>query len=150
MPAPCKYPTGGYSVKGVRYFEGHEGEGYNAILLRDGKVVAKVIEDASGGPVDIQFADDEEAKFKAHLATLPEEEFHGSMLKVSDGMFIEELLHLFDMQKAAARYARKGQTVFRAKEDKPGVMRIFPRPPSPETTASILAKYGDKIEFVVD
>lgn len=54
------YPASGrplYTVKGVKTFVGMEGHGYNASLYRDGKLVAFVIDDASGGPLQVEWKD---------------------------------------------------------------------------------------------
>lgn len=49
------HPT--YTVKGIKTFVGMEGHGYNASLYRDGKLVAFVIDDASGGALQIEWKD---------------------------------------------------------------------------------------------
>lgn len=46
-----------YAVKGIKTFVGMEGHGYNATLYRDGKPVAFVIDDASGGPLQVEWKD---------------------------------------------------------------------------------------------
>lgn len=46
-----------YTVKGIKTFVGMEGHGYNASLYRDGKLVAFVIDDASGGSLQIEWKD---------------------------------------------------------------------------------------------
>ena len=46
-----------YSVKGVKTFIGNEGHGFNATLYRDGKAIAFVYDDASGGPVAFEWKD---------------------------------------------------------------------------------------------
>lgn len=54
------YPASGhplYTVKGIKTFVGMEGQGYNASLYRDGKPVAFVIDDASGGPLQVEWKD---------------------------------------------------------------------------------------------
>lgn len=54
------YPASGrptYTVKGIKTFVGMEGHGYNASLYRDGKLVAFVIDDASGGPLQVEWKD---------------------------------------------------------------------------------------------
>ncbi len=84
----------GYTVNAIKTFNGMEGSGFNANLLRDGKKVAEVIDDASGGPLMIHWADDkskpvkcecrdykdemverymtpEEAKLNAYILSLP-------------------------------------------------------------------------------
>lgn len=61
-----------YAVKGVKTFVGMEGHGYNATLYRDGRQVAFVIDDASGGPLQVEWKDpSEEALLRDHAATLP-------------------------------------------------------------------------------
>ena len=47
----------GYSVKGVKTFQGMEGRGYNATLYRDNKAVALIIDDASGGGCRYEWKD---------------------------------------------------------------------------------------------
>lgn len=54
------YPASGhptYTVKGIKTFVGMGGHGYNASLYRDGKLVAFVTDDASGGPLQIEWKD---------------------------------------------------------------------------------------------
>ena len=46
-----------YTVKGIKSFIGNEGHGFNATLYRDGKAVAFVYDDASGGPVSFEWKD---------------------------------------------------------------------------------------------
>jgi hypothetical protein len=46
-----------YTIKGLKTFTGNEGQGYNVSLYRNGKRVAFVIDDASGGEVDFQWCD---------------------------------------------------------------------------------------------
>lgn len=46
-----------YTVKNLKTFTGMEGSGYNATLYRDGKAVAAIIDDASGGPLIVDWKD---------------------------------------------------------------------------------------------
>lgn len=46
-----------YKVAKVKTFKGREGEGFNADLIRDGKKVAEIINDASGGCLDFHWLD---------------------------------------------------------------------------------------------
>lgn len=46
-----------YTVKNVKTFIGNEGHGFNATLYRDGKAIAFVYDDASGGPVAFEWKD---------------------------------------------------------------------------------------------
>lgn len=57
---PAAKPTAlHYTVKGITTFNGMEGSGYNASIYRDGVRVAYVIDDASGGPLMIDWLDKE-------------------------------------------------------------------------------------------
>ncbi len=51
-----------YTVRGIKTFKGMEGEGYNATLCRDGKPVALAVDDASGGPLQIDWKDRDTGK----------------------------------------------------------------------------------------
>lgn len=54
------YPASGhptYTVKCIKTFVGMEGHGYSASLYRDGKLVAFVIDDASGRPLQVEWKD---------------------------------------------------------------------------------------------
>lgn len=47
-----------YGVSKVKVFVGIEGHGFNATLMRDGKPVALVIDDASSGPTMFNWLDE--------------------------------------------------------------------------------------------
>lgn len=77
-------PSGEYEVKGIKTFTGMEGGGYNATLYRNGKKVAAVIDDASGGPLMVEWVDYQKpripvkvskygGKYKATVQMTPEE-----------------------------------------------------------------------------
>lgn len=44
-----------YTLSKIKTFNGHEGQGLNATLLKDGKPVAFILDDANGGEVDFDF-----------------------------------------------------------------------------------------------
>lgn len=65
-------PVDTYSVKGVKSFRGMDTDGYNCTLYRDGKKVAFVIEEGSGGEPMFDFVSrDAEAELQAFVKTLP-------------------------------------------------------------------------------
>lgn len=65
-----------YTIRGVRTFQGMEGDGLNATLYRDGKKVAFILDEGCGGCMDFQWEDGhhnskvEEALFKNFIAEL--------------------------------------------------------------------------------
>ncbi|MFA5702922.1 MAG: hypothetical protein WC982_05315 [Advenella sp.] len=104
----------GWTVDKLKEFKGMEGSGYNADLYRDGVKVAEVIDDASGGPLMIQWLDKatetfdtvdyqgkpfarrctkEEKLLLEYVATLPAYECHGMTLAHSDETFVDDLVN---------------------------------------------------------
>lgn len=63
----------GYTVNAIKSFTGMEGPGFNANLLRDGKKVAEVIDDASGGPLMIHWADEKASPVKCQCRDYKDE-----------------------------------------------------------------------------
>lgn len=53
-----------YTAKNIVTFNGMEGGGFNASLYRDGKRVAYVIDDASGGDIIVDWLDKEKAEWE--------------------------------------------------------------------------------------
>ena len=91
------WPRHGYSVRNVKCFRGMEGEGFNATFYRDGRRIAFVIDDASGGEIHIQWTDPhtrdaEEIRFLEFLKALPKERSRGVEYSVSPDMFIAVLV----------------------------------------------------------
>lgn len=65
-------PVDTYSVKGIKTFKGMDTDGYNCTLYKDGKKVAFVIEEGSGGEPMFDFVSREaEADLLAFVKTLP-------------------------------------------------------------------------------
>jgi hypothetical protein len=76
-------PLAVYSVRNVKTFTGMEGPGFNATLCRDGKPVAMVIDDASGGCFDFQWlVPGEAAHLEAICKQMPPSEFDGMSVPV--------------------------------------------------------------------
>jgi len=153
--------TGGYSVKGVKLFEGREGEGFNLTLLRNGKPVAFCIDSGNGGDVRMDWTDGgwqgAEAKaLDAHLASLPPEKWQDKDsshdLPVSSGMFLWELVNVEQEKKTLRRWCKR-KTVFRVDGEKygPGAWAIFETPCTPESRQKVESRYpGRKIVYAND
>lgn len=57
MIATKKAPVAGYSLKGVKTFQGMDGHGLNAVLMRDGKAVAFILDEGCGGEMRFRWND---------------------------------------------------------------------------------------------
>lgn len=122
-PQPLKI-DGGYSVTKIKTFRGMEGGGYNADLLRDGKKVAFLCDDASGGPLRIEWCDEkapkvnvlaapsdpkaepvtykgtpEELLLTAFCRALPSYEAHGMTFNMTPDTFVDDLVNMHGCAK---------------------------------------------------
>ncbi|MNJ07169.1 hypothetical protein D3C81_441970 [compost metagenome] len=89
-----------YSVDKVKFQRGQEGQGFVCKLLRNGKVVAEVIDYAMGGPFDFDWKVEGEAQILAkHVATLPQVDVFGTMMDMNDEMFVDEFINDFQLLK---------------------------------------------------
>lgn len=105
-----------YTVKGVKSFIGNEGHGFNATLYRDGKAVAFVYDDASGGPVAFEWKDRdgglvevetrthdgrpwtvkmtrEERAYHTFVSAMPKQSFEGMELDVTMDIHVSGLVN---------------------------------------------------------
>jgi hypothetical protein len=66
----------GYELKNIKTFLGREGHGLNAVICRDGKPVAFVLDDANGGMIEIDFTNPGQtaASYEANKRTARQEE----------------------------------------------------------------------------
>ncbi len=133
-----------------------EGEGFNAMLYRDGRRIAFVIDDASGGEIRIQWTDphtrdEEEVRFLEFLKTLPKEQLDGTEYSVNPDMFIATLVDEASNEKRLRRMFRT-QTLFRLKSDRTDddKWRVIKAPFSPEVKAQLVKKYGDQLARVLN
>lgn len=123
-----------YTVKGVKSFIGNEGHGFNATLYRDGKAVAFVYDDASGGPVCFEWKDradglvevqtktydgkpwtvkmtNEEKRLHDLCASMPKQKFEGMELDVTMDILVGDLVNDALLLKDVARMT-KGKIAF--------------------------------------
>lgn len=160
-----------YTVNAVKTFRGHDGEGYNANLLRDGKKVAIVVDLADGGETQITWLDFKEKTEivctspydgKEHRYNgSPEEkrfveflekktyvcEFDGKATRHTAGTFIESLVSGFLDKKKFDRLSKK-ETLFRVKGDPEGEWRTIKKPYDDKTIEDIVKNYGEQIEAI--
>lgn len=118
LPADCPY-----SVKGVKSFRGMEGYGFNAVLYRDGKKIALVIDEGNGGSMIFEWTsgprwDNFETKslqeYAKSLPPLPADPAWGTgaePLPMNDELLVAELVSEFEFQQKTRRQLKK-KTLF--------------------------------------
>jgi hypothetical protein len=161
-----------YEVKNVKGFMGMDCPGYNCTLYCDGKRVAKVINDGSGGPtmfewldrdaprVDITFHDykDEVRTYKGtpqekRLVEYADSQTYecpdGSTRTHNAETLVGDLVGDYEETKQFKRWCRN-KTYFRLKGDKKGRWSYFNVKYSPEVKRQIERRYGDRIEEILN
>ena len=159
---------GDYSVKNVKSFMGREGYGFNCTLYRGKKRVAFCIDDASGGMVDIDWANtpndikdkkawDEWRAWRAneqkllddHIATLPKVESHGTELTIDEGWFVTDLVSQWEEGKEVRKIQKacSKKILFRTSDCKVGGYYIQNIPYTHEFADKLRAKYGNDVEI---
>lgn len=149
-----------YTVKGVKSFIGNEGHGFNATLYRDGKAVAFVYDDASGGPVAFEWKDrdgglvevetrthdgrpwtvkmtHEERAYHTFVSAMPKQSFEGMELDVTMDIHVSDLVNDALLLKDVARMT-KGKVAF-IKAD--GKLYTAKCEPNEKNIAAIKAKH---------
>jgi hypothetical protein len=140
-------PLTAYTVRSVKTFTGMEGPGFNAMLCRDGKPVAFVIDDANGGCLHFQWnSRAEEMALEAACKQMPPTDFEGMSIAYNPDMLLSRLVDRHENDKRLKRIARK-KTLFRVKGDDPEEWRTLNV--VGEKAAQYLArKYGEQIEAI--
>lgn len=142
-----------YTVKNVKTFEGMEGIGFNASLYQGGKKIAFVIDDATGGDLQIQWHDKTaKTALLEYINTLPDCDIDGTgehLVSMSVDIFISELVNQH-MERQQKRRWCKNATVFRVKGDRQGEYRKVPVPYSSAVKAKLIEEYGDDLEEIVN
>lgn len=117
-----------YSVNGVKSFRGHDGNGFNANLLKYGKKIAFVQDMASGGCYDFHFVDgwkcQDAQDFENYIKSLPEVDTDWGKMKQNADMFVAKLVGKFEDDRNVKRWC-KTQVVFTVKSDKLGEYRTL-------------------------
>lgn len=150
-----------YTVKNVRTFQGMEDQGFNATLYRDGKRVALVIYEGSGGCCmfrwdgDREKRDSEEKLLKEHAASLPSVKTDLPDHKSPDKKFeyqpdmdavVFDLVGAYEFRRMLKRNCRT-KTLFRLPDDKPDTWRTVQRRYDPVVKAHLVKKYGPQVEI---
>lgn len=146
-----------YSLRKVKVFEGQEGMGFNAELLRDGRPVAFVINSANGGEFDYQWycVDNKEMlKLREFARAQAPVKSGGIELAMDMDLYVGSLLDT-DLEDKQKRKWCRSKCVFRLKGDKDGEYRTIPVPKGnpglmAECIARIKEKYGGRIGEILN
>lgn len=156
-----------YTLTGMKTFRGQEGNGFNATLLKDGRKVCLVYDDASGGPMSFEWTDYaaprvvfdtvgwNEKPFQRQCTPL-EKEFlehvraHGGpdcQGCEGEAMFISKMIDDASFLKTLKRKCAKS-TVFSLKTDEEGSYRTLNVGWGPKAWEWLDQKYGDQLREV--
>ncbi|MEI7436000.1 MAG: hypothetical protein WCL16_04230 [bacterium] len=164
-----------YTVKAIKSFMGMDCPGFNATLCMDGKKIAEVINDGSGGETRFNWEDrkalkvtipwvdwkgnptmacctPEEAGLMEHIRGMRWEDLSGSQDltgQINPGVFVENLINDFKEQSRFRRFCRTS-TLFRIKGDKPDEWRTIEQAFTPQIKALIVGKYGNQVESIMN
>ncbi len=141
-----------YSVKNIKTFQGHEWNGFECSLYKNGKNIGKVVETGSGGETNFYLNEGEEDILNTHCKSLPKYErswTKGKMVETTSDLFIAELVDKFEMDKKKKKLC-KTKILFRLKGDKKRNYRSFKGLYTPEIKKSLYMEHGDKIEEIVN
>jgi hypothetical protein len=161
------------TVSSIKTFTGMEGSGYNAILHLDGKKVAQVIDDATGGPLMLNWLDDgkstlmisfrdyqdeeklvergtrspAEKKIMDHLLTMPKyEAWKDHFTYPSIETFVDDIVNEAMLEKSFLSSARRYmKKVVGLRPD--GAIMLFKLKPGMLETMNEAAKQGLRTRF---
>lgn len=138
-----------YTVAKVKSFMGMDCPGFNATLLRNGKKVAEVIQDGSGGETMVHWASGQESDLFAAFLLGKTYTFNGAVENHNTETMIGQLVDDFENKKKIKRWC-KTQTVFRVAGDQDGTYRTLKTIYCPKTVEFIRQKYGNTIVELYD
>lgn len=140
------YP--GWSVSGLKFFRGMEGDGFNATILKDGKKVVFVIDEGNGGEINFDGIDKEWEKKLDELVELrrndkPDSTEPGgfSERKAFDkGWLVSDMTSKWEFE-AKIRRALKKKLVFTLPGDGDYSFRALNAPYDERSKAHVLKKF---------
>ena len=156
-----------YTVRKVKTFTGHDGQGFNAELCRDGKPVAFCTDLANGGEMQIDWYDRKEPKVKIqgwnykdeifeydgtpeekilkdHCKTLPVEKMDWGTIREDASSVVSGLVDGYENEKKFKRMCKKNTLM----KNKLGIIHSIKIPFTPQIKEKLLQKYPDIVEFL--
>ena len=144
-----------YTLKGLKTWKSHDGGGWQAKLLADGKVVAQITNQGRGGPLDWLFMPDTSDDVVAFGAAHGVADMLASRCTVrfdtdADTAVCEMVDALENAQRRKKQVRRwcKTETLFRLPEDKEGSYRTIKAVYAPPVRKFILQTYGPTVPIV--
>lgn len=146
-----------YTIKGLKSFIGQEGYGYNVSLYRDGKRVAFIIDDASGGEVDFQWLDwkgghslEEMTLLKFLEGKMSPPCFEGDTESQMDPSgFVASLIDDYEIDKKLRALCKKN-TLIRITGDPEDSYRTIKKPFSPAVRERVIKLVQDSGKEVIE
>lgn len=141
-----------YTVKGLKTFAAHDGDGFEVTLYREGRRIGTVTDDGWGGGYIYHLEPGEEKALQAYATTLPIHEFGDGHSVDYDGDMVvwdlvEVLLDAQDAKKFISALVRKSKTntVFVLDDENPEEGYRYVKAPWDEKVEAYLRKtYTDK------
>jgi len=139
------------TIKGIKTFQGHEDEGFNATLHINGKKAASVINEGNGGACYWRWEPGaDKATWEAHVAGQPPWDCNGKMVPTDADLTIALLIE----GEKYKRDCRKG--ILFILEDSPNECRVLgyrkrvPTDMLAKVREQVVAKHGDKILEIIN
>lgn len=133
-----KIETEGWTVKAVKSGEHTEGYFFSGNLYRDARKVATFVEHGYGGPMSIDYFDDDAKTDFLSLANFLQEDSYTE----SDAILIAEMVDQFEYVKRIRR-DRKKKTYFSVKEHDDVTEFVIDAPYSKRVVNMVLENKGD-------
>lgn len=140
--------TNPYTLKGLKTFTGMEGQGFNAKLVRDGKVVAALHDDGNGGCIFFDWVD------RLHGASAEEKAFEAFIeterSKIPADKFISDLVDRTTLDRRLRRGVRT-HTLYQVGDQIGGNAWMQVKGVGREVRAWVEKKYaGQKVRIIND
>lgn len=103
------------SLKNIKRFIGHDGQGLNANLYKGKKKICFILDLADGGPMDFQWINQAEEKlFEDSVKKLGKYEYHGLEFEYKPNIFVDIWLNVIFREKQEKKLIKKNM-VFKLK-----------------------------------
>jgi len=145
-----------YTIENYKSANSRDGGSFRLKLCRDGEVVASVVNDGRGGPMEFNWKKDEKTILVNELKGQTWD-LDGKKIPVTPehfvGVMIEAIPQPTEKEQGEAQHKAwcKKSTVFKLKTDMdPKAFRSVKAPFDANVKAYLVKKYGDQIDFIMN